>query len=550
VYLGRFALPIAVFTILIGALRIVATYRSLSITGDEAYHFSCGLDYLATGHVCAPENPPLQPLAASLLPYLDGARPDPAIHARPGNQFEIGRAQLWTLLQQSPDPWRFIARMRAGVLPFFIVAALCVFFGVRRYFGKAEAALATVLFTLIPSVLAHAGVATTDISLTATLTAALFALVWWNEAPSARRAVWLGLAVGLALFSKFSAIGFLPAVAALAVLLHIATARPSGAELARLARQRVSNLAVAAGIAALVLWAGCLFSTGPVEGWPSWARVPAPELFSALRELVAHTRRGRQTYLLGTFGNTGSWEFYPVTFFVKTPIALMVAAVVGLWVCWERRNRYGWLPVAWRGGILLVATASPINIGVRHALPLFVGLAMMGALGMLRLAGISVWIPAVLLVWMGISGATAHPDYLSYFKKFAGDRPEDFVLDSDLEWDQSWEEAGRFLRAHGATEVTIDLGHIEDVAARVYGLPHVHNATQAELLTRGAVPTPGWHIIHVDVLRIVNAQLRLRPADPTVMGQLVAFKGPAYGLLRPVGRAGGLLFCYYAPTPG
>jgi len=125
--LERFALPLALCLILIGAVRIASTYRSLSVTTDEPYHFSCGLDYLTTAHACAPENPPLEPLAAALLPYLDGARADAAIDARwqgRGNvgRENIGRELMWSLLRRARDPWRLIVRMRAGVLPFFILA--------------------------------------------------------------------------------------------------------------------------------------------------------------------------------------------------------------------------------------------------------------------------------------------------------------------------------------------------------------------------------------------------------------------------------------------
>jgi hypothetical protein len=543
-YLGRFALPLALCLILVGAVRIVSTYRSLSITGDEPYHFSCGLDYLATGRACAPENPPFQPLASALLPFLDGARPDPRINARFQNRFDIGRQQMWLLLTRAPDPWTVIARMRAGVLPFFVAAALAVFFGTRHFFGKAEAVLSTALFTLVPSVLAHAGLATTDIALTATLIAAFFVLAWWSEAPSWTRAAWLGLAVGLAVFSKFSAIAYLAAAAALGIVFHVVIARPSSADLLRLARERAAGLGVAAGVAALVLWAGCGFSFGTVEGWPSSIKVPAPELFGAFRELMAHTRRGHQTYLLGEFGRSGWWHYYPVVLFVKTPIALMLAAAAGVFACWQRRNRNGLLPVALCLGILVIAMTSSLNIGVRHVLPIFAGLAVIGAIGLIRLARISVVIPAALVAWMAISGARAHPDYLSYFNEFAGDNPEEFIIDSDLEWDQSWARAGRLLRAAGASEVTLDLGHIEEVPARVYGLPAVRNSTPMEVVTPGGVPRPGWHLIDVGVLRILTAQRRLRPADPSVLSHLVAFKGPSYGILTPVGRVGGLAVFY------
>ena len=542
-WIERFALPLALCLVAIGAFRIVSSYRSLSLTTDEPYHFSCGLDYLATGRACSPENPPLQPLAAALLPFLDGVRPDPSVHARWKRREDIGRELVRSLLRQAADPWRLILRMRAGVLPFFVVASLGIFFGARHWFGAVPAVLSTALFTLVPTVLAHAGLATTDIALTATLGAAFFFLSWWSEAPSWPRAAWLGLAFGLAVFSKFSALAYFAAAAMFAMAFAFAIARPSRADLLSFVRARVSGLLVAGGVAAFTLWAGCLFSFGSVEGWPAWIKVPAPELFGGFRELMAHARRGHQTYLLGEVGTAGWWRYYPIALLVKTPIALLLAVAAGVWACWQSRKSNGLLPLAFCSGVLLVALTSRINIGVRHILPIFVGLSIVGGLGLVRLARISILLPAVLLIWLAASGARAHPDYISYFNEFGGDRPEEIIVDSDLEWDQSWMRVGRFLRARGAYEVTVVLQHADstpaDILERVYGLPKVHFAPQVSF------PTPGWHVVDVGLLRFAAAKYRRTGA--TVHDELITFKGPSYAALVPVERIGGLLLFHTGP---
>lgn len=437
-----------------------------------------------------------------------------------------------------------IARLRTGVLPFFIVAALAVFFGTRHFFGNPAAALSTALFTLVPSVLAHAGLATTDIAVTAMLGAAFFLLAWWSEAPSWRRAAALGAALGLAVFAKFSAIPYFAAAATLALAFHILIARPGRAELLRLARERASAVLVAGAVAALVLWAGCRFSFGSVEGWKSGIQVPAPELFAAFRELVAHTRRGHQTYLLGESGTTGWWNYYLVVLAVKTPIALLLASAAGAFACWERRRRGGLIPLALCVGVLLAAMQSSINIGVRHILPIFVGLSVVGGLGLVRLARISWPLPGALIVWMTVSGALAHPDYLSYFNEFAGSRPENILVDSDLDWDQSWLRAAQILRARQATEVTLEFDRSKDFApgeilAHVYGLPPV--------LPPMALPRPGWHVVDVGILRQILAGRRIRSAGRNVVDDLVALKGPWYARLIPVERVGGLAICFMPP---
>ena len=66
-----------------------------------------------------------------------------------------------------------------------------VFWWTRRYFGPAAGVLAICLFTMIPTILAHAGLATTDMGLAACLGAAFLAMLIWVEEPTnqARRRI-------------------------------------------------------------------------------------------------------------------------------------------------------------------------------------------------------------------------------------------------------------------------------------------------------------------------------------------------------------------------
>jgi hypothetical protein len=475
----RYALPLALVFVAIGAVRIASTWRQLSITYDESYHYSCGLDYLTMGKLCVGENPLLAPIAAAALPTLAGVRSDPTIPERKDERTyrertKIGYRQLQEALIASPDPWRLVALMRAGILPFFVLAALTVFFASRHWLGAPAAVGATALFTLIPTVLAHSGLATTDMALTATLPATFFLLWWWTEAPSWPRAVLVGVAGGLALFAKFSSIPYLGA----AVVVALVIARP------KLSAKLIPGALAAAAIAAFILLAGYRFN---------FARVVA-----SFQELADHARAGHGgAYLLGEFRNKGWWYFFPVALAVKAPIALLIAVAVGL------PRRAARLPAALLLGILLVAMAGRINLGTRHILPVFVALAMIGGLGLARLGKWS-WL---LLIWMAISGAHAHPDYLSYFNEFAGDRPDAILLDSDLWWDQDWVLAGRFLRSQGAQEFTLDLGAADftnrALLERVYGMPrlvengrgwHVVDATRLRYERNGRLPAPAHRI--------------------------------------------------------
>ena len=111
---------------------------------------------------------------------------------------------------------RLLAAARLGILPFFWVACFVVFEWGRRFFDRATAAIAVVFFSFLPPVLAHAGLATTDMALTAWVSAAFLAAILWVQRPDWKRSVLFGACTGLAVISKFSSLAFLPAAFALA----------------------------------------------------------------------------------------------------------------------------------------------------------------------------------------------------------------------------------------------------------------------------------------------------------------------------------------------
>lgn len=113
---------------------------------------------------------------------------------------------------------RNLSLARAAVLPFFVLAVGLVFFWTRQEFGEFAGAMAALLFSTLPVVLAFSGLAYTDIATGCMQCAALFAFTRWLEKPTMRSSLVLGVTTGLALLAKFTTLLFLPAGAA-AILL-------------------------------------------------------------------------------------------------------------------------------------------------------------------------------------------------------------------------------------------------------------------------------------------------------------------------------------------
>ena len=521
-FLDKRALIIALCCMAIGSLRIVATYSQLGLTYDEPQHLACGLEYLAQ-HVYRYEtqHPPLARLMTALLPYLDGARPS----GNSDRDFEgVG------LVIHSRNPDAFVIRMRAGILPFFLLACLVVFFWTRHIFGNPEAALATLLFTLVPPVLAHAGLATTDMGLAACLGLAFFTLVLWAEEPTWKRSLFLGLAGAAAALSKFTALGFFPAGAVLALLAWLVVAKPGGAQLVQLAKERAPGLALAAVTCVLTVWAAYFFSFGPMPG--GGASMPAPEFFDGIRSALRHNAEGHPSYLLGQHGTTGWWYYFPVALAVKTPIAVLLLLIPGVWMCLKRPAQVGaLLPLAFVLGILLPAMAGNVNIGVRHILPIYLGLSMIAAAGLARVAQSLSAGALVLVLWIAVSGALSHPDYLAYFNEFVGSEPENVLVDSDLDWGQSTKQLARRLKELGATQVNFGVRNGRSEYLEIWpGLPKITPI-------HPALPAEGWTAISPTTEKTTQYGLYFR--YPNVQ--------PWFDSLTPRERVGSYLLYYVPP---
>ncbi len=476
----RGVLPLAAAGLIaVGVFRIVSTYPVFNQTWDEPAHIAAGMEWLSRGsYTYEPLHPPLARVMVALGPYLDGLR-------------SVGHENTWlegnSLLHAGGRYYRNLSLARLGVLPFFVLAAVVVLLWTRKLFGDATAIVAALLFTTLPSVLAHSGIATTDAALTGTLALALYALWRWLEQPSGARGLALGVSVAGAVLSKLSALLFLPAGGLAIVLCHRRASRDNAhgqhSPGSRLTAMRVAYLS-----AIVAVWAGYRFSVGPLvteadqplESRPgahgehsalyraaydvSRASIyPAPEFFQGLSMLYRKNQAGQKAYLLGEVRMDGWWYFFPVALAVKTPIPFLLLFGIGLGAVLsiqERASRWRSLaPAAAAGAILLVSLPSRINIGLRHVLPIYVLMAVLagwGAVTLWRWRKAGLLGPAVvsaLVAWQVVVGVRIHPDYLAYFNEFAGRHPEEILVDSDLDDGQDLRRLADTLRARQVEEV-------------------------------------------------------------------------------------------------
>jgi hypothetical protein len=524
-FLEQRSLLLAVAFVALATLRIVSTWHLFATVGDEPAHLAAGMEYLSKHHYDYDrQHAPLACVMAALGPFLAGARSQ----NYPGFMQE-GQA----IVSSQGHPDLTLALDRAGMLPFFFLACFIVYAWTQRGFGKAMAALALGLFTLIPTVLAHAGVGCTDMALTATLGAAFYALVLWAQDPTWKRTVLLGVAVAVAILSRFTALGYLTASAvfALAGLWLSRGASP----MPLITRAHVVRFSAAAAITAVGIWAGYLFSFGPVPKWG--VSLPAPEFFDGVRTSFEHSRLGHPAFLLGEYSVHGWWYYFPVALLVKTPLGLLVPALAGLWFFARRwREPRFYVPLAFTLGILVPAITSHVNIGLRLILPIYIALSMAAAwaIDQWSLRKPTAILAGALTAWLAVSSLAAHPDYIPYFNLLAGSEPDKILVDSDYDWGQDTKRLAARLQELHAPAVAY-----YGIAAAVLDYPLLQIYPGLPPMTKidPIRPAEGYSVISPTMAAI--SQYGLYYKHPNIK--------PWYEQIPPREKVGTLLLYYIPP---
>ncbi|MBC7978097.1 MAG: glycosyl transferase, partial [Myxococcales bacterium] len=167
---------------LLPLVRVASTHRIFSATADEPVHIASGYDWITRGvYVFDPEHPPLARGLFGLGLRAGGVVSPPPEDWQTLQPTWLAAARGMDLLWHDGQYARNLANARRGNLVFLLIALIAVAAWAWRAFGPGVAVLAVALFGSLPPVLAHAGLATTDMAVAATLPLALLALERWLE---------------------------------------------------------------------------------------------------------------------------------------------------------------------------------------------------------------------------------------------------------------------------------------------------------------------------------------------------------------------------------
>ena len=467
--------------LLIMVAEIVFSVRGESLSWDEGDHIFAGYMSLKTWDFgLNPEHPPLVKMAAA-LPLLPLALRVPPFQGRwyKTESYMDGRELIY---RNGPgDGGRYSAntiifRARMCVMPFVLLLALLTFMVGKEMFGTAAGLVAMTLVAFEPTLLAHGPFVTTDATVSCFFLASIYSLYRWVKAPSLPRLLTVGLACGLALAAKHSAIMLLPIILVLLagelVGRWVSLRRSiTGAALWRRcglhAVKLFGGLAAISVFAVMILWAfyGFRFAARPAglhldSDVASAAHGLKPYMAQGIIFLAHHrllpesylfglcdvinVGNGSPTYIFGKIYAHGVWYYFPVALTIKLTLGMMglllMAAAAFMFGRFRAAREIFFLTVP-AAIYLAIAISSPLSICIRHILPVFPFLILLAAGGACAMAHKSrrwSYAAGALVAAHCLSSLMAYPNYLAYANEAWGgpSQTHRYLSDANTDWGQ------------------------------------------------------------------------------------------------------------------
>jgi dolichyl-phosphate-mannose-protein mannosyltransferase len=251
-----------------------------------------------------------------------------------------------------------------------------------KLWGKSASVLALFLYAFDPTITAHAQLVTTDVGLAFFATLFLFILRGYLQAPSPKRLIFSGVALGLALGAKFSAVILVP----IAVLISLLAAwsgscrpedlRPSVDHTStRFSAESWGSSSQIKRLLAAVLAISLMIVIAIVVLWAIYLLPADPFMYlKGLKAVNQDHDPSFRYYLMGELRPRGWHTYFLIAWLIKTPIPslLLFLFSIALFVTGRR--------AVWMDELFLVVPALAFfvgysltadDIGIRYLIPCF-----------------------------------------------------------------------------------------------------------------------------------------------------------------------------------
>ncbi len=385
------------------------------------------------------------------------------ISTTPVTMLNSGAREL-ARLDDTLDAQAQLAAARLPTVAAFI-ALLGLVYGLGRHLAGRDAGLLAGTLTALDANLAtHGALATVDIYFAIATLAFLFQSLRFLESPDFRQAMWLAAIVGLGFVVKLSTVLFLPL---LGVVLIIGIAR-RGAEkfLPTLFLWGLSGTALASLLINIVYqYQGVGFFLKDATLYSSfmlalqrelpWLFLLLPRSFIEGFDQTLSFERVMQwnTVIFDQYLSNGAWYYFPVTWFFKTPIAVLALLALAGWIALKHWPQRAALPQTQRRALWLMGLQWLLflfyfnfvfrtHVGLRYIL-MCLPMAYLACAVVLQTQLARPWLrralPLVLLVAL-VEHLPYAGNALSFSNAFIADKKNAwFVLtDSNIDWGQNY----------------------------------------------------------------------------------------------------------------
>ncbi len=471
VFLHKYFVPLILLWVLVCSLFLA---WNMSMTTDEGIHTASAYLALTRGeHRFDPEHPFLYKYLTAIPLVI--MRPNPPVDdqrlwdtASPIMYDSWAEARSWT------DHWFYTSDNNAQLMIFLarlagVATLLGLCFTVYKlgtlWFSERVGRWALFFAAFNPTLLAHGSMTNDDVAMAFAGLLALWALWLYKEKPSIKQAIWVGVGLGAAVTTKFSAIYFMP-VALFWMIYLVVTKRVAW------------KVALRDTLFALVtIWAFIwivYFGSSPMDLSTPENQPQAGFIVSQIQKVmntlhlnyyttirivhdilpsnftkgmlltVGSSYYGRATYLLDKHLASGVWYYFPVLFLLKTQLVALMLGIVGIWMSFKTSVKK-WQPITFLLGftalvIAAISIKSKLNLGIRHISPLLVIFAFVCGVVIVYLQkkitwkylGVLVAILYVLPVIMQLH------NLIGFSNIFIPDKSQTFKYfdDSNLDWGQ------------------------------------------------------------------------------------------------------------------
>jgi hypothetical protein len=495
----RFWLTAGLLLSIMGTVQVLSALRE-NQTWDEAFELAAGYNYWKTGvYRFNLEQPPVGKLI-SAFPLLFLGPSIPVDHPSYTKPDDVAFGHEFLYRNRLPAD-RILFAGRLGTITLTLFFGLVLALWSRKKFGESSALLALTLFAFDPNLIAHGRYATTDLAAAAFIFFACLAWIAFLEKPGRARLALAGVALGLALATKHSALLLIPVLLclhcigwwrrpvsvlaiwiAMALLAYITIAITYAPE-AKLFVPAATKLGLTHPALPLAqefinrssIYGEFLFKIS------RWLRLAPNSYIVGLSDFFNHNAGGHPSYLLGRFSTRGWWYYFLVVFLVKTPSAVLLTLALLPLLAMRYRVRpvipsLEWLGILLPPAVLFGASlTSHIDIGIRHLLPVYPFLYIAIGAGLFRIlpASSRVGVVAMSCCLLIVESCLSFPNYLSFFNVLCGgvrSGPR-YLLESNIDWGQDLKKLRPFLKSYGNVPVCLEYFGNADV--EYYGFSSV-----------------------------------------------------------------------------